>query len=106
MLTENRSQGMSLNVSRHFHRCAADFSALTSWSLGMSQLLSAPALSAVLLCSLSGCGGSRGGGYFAGPPAQQLTSYAGTTGVFVAWADPTSGNFAAAPTGSFAGKRP
>jgi hypothetical protein len=97
---------MSLNISRHFHRCAADLSALTSWSLGMSQLLTAPALGAVLLCSLSGCGGGSGiAGYYGGPPAQQLTSYAGTTGVFVAWADPVSGNFATAPTGSFAGKR-
>jgi len=34
-----------------------------------------------------------------------LNSYVGTTGVFVAWADPVSGNFAAAPIGSYAGKK-
>jgi hypothetical protein len=96
---------MSSNLLRHFHRCAPDLSALTSWALGMSQILTAPAIGAVLLCSLSGCGGGGGnGGYFGGPPPQ-TTSYAGTTGVFVAWADPVSGNFAAASTGSFAGKR-
>lgn len=64
-----------------------------------------PALGAVLLCSLSACGGGGGhGGYLGGPPPQ-TTSYVGTTGVFAAWADPNSGNFAADAIGSFAGKR-
>jgi hypothetical protein len=96
---------MLLNLARHFHRCAADLSVLTSRTLGMSQFLSMPTFGAVLLCSLSGCGGGGGhGGYLGGPPPQ-TTSYVGTTGVFAAWADPVSGNFAADSTGSFAGKR-
>jgi len=63
------------------------------------------ALGAALVGSLSGCGGGGPGSpYFGGPPPTP-TSFAGTTGVFVAWADPVSGEFAAAPIGSFAGKR-
>ncbi len=58
------------------------------------------------LGALSGCGGGWGGYYGnggGGPPP--LVSYVGTTGVFVAWADPLSGSFAAAPIGSYAGKK-
>jgi hypothetical protein len=95
---------MPFNLSRQIHRCAADLSALTSWTLGLGPLLTAPTIGAVLLCALSGCGGGDDG-YYGGPGPQPLTSYAGTTGVFVAWADPQSGNVAAATTGSFAGKR-
>ena len=55
---------------------------------------------------LSACGGGYGGG---GPPgggpAPTLDSYLGTTGVFVAWADDVSGSYAAAPIGSYAGKK-
>jgi hypothetical protein len=77
---------MSLYLARQFHLTAAVFGA-------------------VLLCSLSACGGGGGGGGFSGNPPPQTVSYAGTTGVFVAWADPNSGDFAAPATGSFAGKR-
>lgn len=56
-----------------------------------------------LLGALSGCGGSNGGGLPGGPPTPG--SYVGTTGVFAAWADPATGNFAAAPIGSYAGKK-
>ncbi|MGO9634632.1 MAG: hypothetical protein ACLPX1_12160 [Steroidobacteraceae bacterium] len=63
-------------------------------------------LGVTTLGALSGCGGGSGGYYGnggGGPPP--LVSYVGTTGVFVAWADPISGNFAAAPIGSYAGKK-
>jgi hypothetical protein len=98
---------MSPELSRHFHRCAGEISTLTGWALGLTDILGAPALGAIVLCSLSACGSGDGNGYggYVGGPPPQVTSYAGTTGVFVAWADPGSGNFAAAPTGSFAGKR-
>jgi hypothetical protein len=96
---------MAAKLTRHLHRCAAEFSALTAWTLDMSDILRVPALGTVLLCVLSGCGGGGGGDGDLGGPPPQVTSYAGTTGVFVAWADPVSGNFAADSTGSFAGKR-
>jgi len=53
---------------------------------------------------VSGCGGSGSGGPGHGQPPS-LISYVGTTGVFAAWADAISGDFAFAPTGSYAGKK-
>jgi hypothetical protein len=64
--------------------------------------LSAAAIAGAL--SLSGCGGGvewDGGG----PPPDALVSDIGTTGVFVAYADPTTQTFYSAPMGSYAGKR-
>jgi hypothetical protein len=70
----------------------------------MRKLYSLPAVGIAIVSSLSGCGGDGYDGYYGGPPPS-LASYVGTTGVFAAWADPVSGNFAAAPIGSYAGKR-
>jgi len=39
------------------------------------------------------------------PGPSPLVSYLGTTGVFAAWFDPTAGQYAVAPVGSYAGKR-
>jgi len=59
-----------------------------------------------MLTGLTACGGGDGNSDNSGPPPPaQLTSYVGTTGVFVAFADPSSGDFNAAAIGSFAGKR-
>ncbi|MGC1386642.1 MAG: hypothetical protein WA807_01405 [Steroidobacteraceae bacterium] len=62
-------------------------------------------LGVTTLGALSGCGGGSGGYYGGGGGPPPLVSYVGTAGVFVAWADPISGNFAAAPIGSYAGKK-
>jgi hypothetical protein len=79
-----------MNISGQSQRRAAHFSTLVMISLGC----------------LSACGGGHGNGYLGnGGPPPALNSFAGTTGVFVAWADPNSGNFASAPMGTFAGKR-
>jgi hypothetical protein len=78
-----------MNSSRHLHVRAG-----------------VPALVAVLLSGLSACGGGGfgyGGG--GGGPPPTPTSYVGTTGVFVAWADANSGSFSYAPIGSYAGKK-
>jgi hypothetical protein len=64
-----------------------------------------PTLCVAMLSALSGCGGGGYGNPYHGGPAPQLTSYAGTTGVFAAWANPVSGAFAAASIGTFAGKK-
>jgi hypothetical protein len=72
------------------------------WSLRMRQNFPLLALGATMVASLSGCGGDSGGGL--APPAS-LLSYAGTTGVFAAWADPDGSAFAAAAPGSYAGKK-
>ena len=77
--------------------------------IGFNLLLGVcvPTLCVAMLSALAGCGGGHGGygnPYYGGPPPQ-LTSYAGTTGVFAAWANPASGVFSAASMGSFAGKR-
>jgi hypothetical protein len=70
------------------------------------QSFTVPAAVLTMLSCLSACGGDDGAGYpgNGGPPAA-LNSFAGTTGVFVAWADPISGNYNYAPIGSFAGKK-
>ena len=74
------------------------------------------AVTAALALGLVACGGGGGGGSYAGsgsppppssppPPPPAVVSYLGTTGVFAAWADPTSGAFQFAATNSYAGKR-
>jgi len=85
------------------HRRAADLSTLISWGSRLREVSPVPALMAVLLGCLSACGG-RGYGFGGGPPPAAL-SYVGTTGVFVAWADPNTGNFSNAPIGTYAGKK-
>jgi len=71
----------------------------------MRRYLSALVSGSVVLASLSACGGGHDGGGGPPPPPSGLVSYLGTTGVFVAWADDISGNYAAAPIGSYAGKK-
>jgi len=62
------------------------------------------ALGIALMGSLSGCGsGSSGGG--GGTPTPTLVSYVGTTGVFAAWANATTGVSSFAPMGSYAAKK-
>ena len=72
----------------------------------MGRVITSVALCAAVTALVSGCGG--GGGYDdgedGGGPASPV-SYLGTTGVFAAWADPTSNAYAFAPIGSYAGKR-
>lgn len=63
-------------------------------------------LAAVAAGMLAACGGGSGGGSpVGGGPTPTLDSYLGTTGVFVAWADESSGTYNVASIGSFAGKR-
>ena len=72
----------------------------------MGRIISSFALCAAVTALLSGCGG--GGGYYdggGGGGSANPVSYLGTTGVFAAWADPTSNAYAFAPIGSYAGKR-
>jgi hypothetical protein len=95
-----------MNLSRQLHRRAADLSSLISWGAGMRQVFPVPALALTMLSCLTACGGDGGGGYLGhGGPPPALNSFVGTTGVFVAWANPVSGNYNYAPMGSFAGKR-
>jgi hypothetical protein len=54
-------------------------------------------------CGSNGNSGSGGGG--TNPPPPSYTSYAGTTGYFVAWANPSSGTYASASMGTYAGKK-
>jgi hypothetical protein len=54
-----------------------------------------------VITTISACGG---GSSDSAPPATPV-SFLGTTNTFVAWADPTSGTYSAATTGSYAGKR-
>lgn len=100
------SRGRFMNISGQLHRRAADFSTLITWSDRVRKALPVSTLVMAMLSCLSACGGGNGNGYLgnAGPPLE-LFSFAGTTGVFVAWADPSSGNYASAPIGSFAGKK-
>jgi hypothetical protein len=93
-----------MNLSRQLHRRAADISTLISWSTGLRHVFPVPALVVAVLSCLSACGGGDGYPVDRGPPPV-LKSFVGTTGVFVAWADPDSGNYVYAPIGSFAGKR-
>lgn len=69
----------------------------------MRQGFSYVVLGLALSVSFSGCGSSSGSG--GGTPPPTLTSYVGTTGTFVAYADPSSGNNGFATMGSYAGKR-
>jgi hypothetical protein len=62
-------------------------------------------LGAVTVCGMSACGGGSGSGDNGGPPPPSAVSYVGTTGVFVASVDATSGNYTFAPIGSYAGKK-
>ncbi len=71
----------------------------------MQRILSLISLSAAASVLLVGCGGGYDDGYWSGPGGNQLISYVGTTGVFAAWADSYTGEFAAASIGSYAGKR-
>lgn len=74
----------------------------------MSRLLWIFVIGAGFAACLTACGGGSSGVYIGGPPPPpppEQVSYIGTTGVFAAWADNTSGTYAAAPTGSYAGKR-
>jgi len=54
---------------------------------------------------LAGCGGGYDDGYDGGDGGGELISYVGTTGVFAAWADSATGEYAAADMGTYAGKR-
>lgn len=72
------------------------------------------AVSAAVALGLAACGGGGGGsGSYGGgpgsppppPPPPALVSYLGTTGVFAAYADPSSGSFQFAATNSYAGKK-
>jgi hypothetical protein len=66
---------------------------ITSWiALGAATTL------------LAGCGGGYDDGYDDGG-GNELISYVGTTGVFAAWADSATGEYAAASIGAYAGKR-
>ena len=75
----------------------------------MRRIMSWVALSAASTALLAGCGGSGGGDDVdtsgAGSTSTVLTSYVGATGVFTAWADPSTGDFAVASSGTAAGKR-
>ena len=71
----------------------------------MRRITSWVALGAATTTFLAGCGGyddGYGGGGFGG---NELISFVGTTGVFAAWADSDTGEYAAAGIGSYAGKR-
>lgn len=77
----------------------------------MSRFIAGLMFGTTIASCLSGCGGSdssdnepglNGGG---GSPPPALVSYIGTTGVFAAWADDTTGSYAAAAAGSYAGKK-
>jgi len=94
-----------MNLSRQLHRRAADLSTLIVWSNSIRRVFPVPALVVTMFGCLAGCGGGNDYPDNGGGPAPALTSFAGTTGVFVAWANPSSGNYAYAPIASFAGKK-
>jgi hypothetical protein len=94
-----------MNLSRHLGRRAADFPTLMAWSGSLRQISPVPALLLTMVGCLTACGGGNGYAGNVGSPPAVLTSYVGTTGVFVAWANPSTGNYAYAPIGSFAGKK-
>src|SRR5215469_3068737 len=74
----------------------------------MFRLLRRPIIGMGLTTCLTACGGGSGSVDLGGPPPPPppaQVSYIGTTGVFAAWADNTTGSYAAAQTGSYAGKR-
>jgi hypothetical protein len=70
----------------------------------MRKLLSAAVLGAAITTLLAGCAGG-GGSFFGGGPPPSLDSFVGDSGVFLAWADDVSSTYAAAPIGSYAGKK-
>lgn len=94
-----------MNLSRHLNRRAADLCTLASWTSTVRTVYPVRALVVAMLSCLSACGGGDGNSDNGPPPPAQLNSYVGTTGVFVAYADPSSGDFSAATIGSFAGKK-
>jgi hypothetical protein len=76
----------------------------------MSRLVVAITVGTTLAACLSACGGSSGSADGSDPgggpvPVPPTVSYVGTTGVFAAWVNDTTGNYSAAPTGSYAGKK-
>jgi hypothetical protein len=77
----------------------------------MRRLLTILALGTAVGSGVSGCGGGGSGdgggdgGGGGGPPPPALTSYIGTTGVFAAWANASSGGYSTAAPGSYAGKK-
>lgn len=72
----------------------------------MRHLLSIVVLGAAITTTLAGCAGGAGSGSFGGGgPPPTLDSYVGDSGVFLAWADDVSSTYAAAPIGSYAGKK-
>jgi hypothetical protein len=70
----------------------------------MHRNISALSLAIVLAIAISGCGsGSSGGGITPPPPA--TVSYVGTTGIFAAWGNASSGSTAFAGMGTYAAKK-
>jgi len=69
----------------------------------MRRITSWIALGAASTTLLAGCGSGYDDGFRDGGP--EPISFVGTTGVFAAWADSDTGEFAAADIGSYAGKR-
>ena len=72
----------------------------------MRRITSWVALGAATTTLLAACGGGYDDGFGGGPGGgNEPISFVGTTGVFAAWADSETGEFAAAALGSYAGKR-
>jgi len=80
----------------------------------MPRLLATLALGTVTAICLTACGGSGSADYVSGggdgggggpPPPPPLVSYIGTTGVFAAWVDDTTGTYSAASMNGYAGKK-
>ena len=72
----------------------------------MRRITSWIALGAATAGLLAGCGDGYDDGYWdGGPGGNELISFVGTTGVFAAWADSATGDYAAADISSYAGKR-
>jgi hypothetical protein len=70
----------------------------------MRTILSWIALGAATTTLLAGCGSGYDDDFRDGG-GDELISFVGTTGVFAAWADAATGDYAAADIGSYAGKR-
>src|ERR1700737_180261 len=75
----------------------------------MSRIIVAITVGTTMATCLSACGGSSGSTDGSAPggggPVPPTVSYVGTTGVFAAWVNDTSGNYSAAKTDSYAGKK-
>jgi len=69
----------------------------------MRRLLDVIVLGAAITVGLSACGDGDGTDHGMGPT--QPASFIGTTGIFAAWVDPVDGDYSAAPTASYAGKK-